>query len=66
VVWLMIVTVLATFNISKARDKTGNEIDVDQEAFTDGITSHPRPFKCSIVRRSEHAEALIRNAVGAM
>lgn len=65
VVWLMIVSVLATFNISKARDdETGNEIDVDPDAYTDGTTSHPLPFKCSIVRRSEKAESLIRNAAG--
>ncbi|KIL54000.1 hypothetical protein M378DRAFT_93279, partial [Amanita muscaria Koide BX008] len=37
VVWLMIVSVLATFNISKARDEeTGNEIGVDPDAYTDG------------------------------
>lgn len=62
VVWLMIVTVLATFNISKARDGTGNEIDIDPDAYTDGVTSHPLPFKCSIIRRSEQAESLIRKA----
>ncbi|KIL66906.1 hypothetical protein M378DRAFT_160454 [Amanita muscaria Koide BX008] len=39
VVWLMMVNVLATFNISKARDdETGNEIDVDADACTDGIS----------------------------
>lgn len=66
VVWLMMVNVLATCNISKARDdETGNEIYVDPDACTDGISSHPLPFKCSIVRRSEQAEALVRNALGA-
>ncbi|KAM6490004.1 Cytochrome P450 [Amanita muscaria] len=62
VVWLMIVAVLATFNISKAHDDTGNEIDIDPDAYTDGAISHPLPFKCSIIRRSEQAESLIQNA----
>ncbi|KAM6490936.1 hypothetical protein JOM56_013640 [Amanita muscaria] len=67
VVWLMMVSVLATFDISKARDEeTGNEIDVDPDAYTDSISrcSRPLPFKCSAVRRSEQAESLIRNAAG--
>ncbi|KIL66911.1 hypothetical protein M378DRAFT_355031 [Amanita muscaria Koide BX008] len=39
VVWLMIVSVLATFNVSKAHDdETGNEIEIDPDAYTDGVT----------------------------
>lgn len=63
-VWLVIVSVLATFNISKARDDNGNEIEVDANAYTDGMTSHPLPFKCSIVPRSSQAKTQIRT-VGA-
>ncbi|KAM6489427.1 Cytochrome P450, partial [Amanita muscaria] len=40
VVWLVIASVLAMFNISKARDENGNEIKVnaDVDAFTDAVT----------------------------
>ncbi|KAM6496682.1 Cytochrome P450 [Amanita muscaria] len=58
-VWLMIVSILATFKISKAKDENGNEIDVDPYACTDGATNEPLPFKCSMVPRSPQAESLI-------
>jgi hypothetical protein len=35
--WLIIVSVLATFNISKAKDKAGNEIDIDPDATIDSL-----------------------------
>ncbi|KIL66931.1 hypothetical protein M378DRAFT_160486 [Amanita muscaria Koide BX008] len=65
VVWLMIVSVLATFKISKARDENGDEIDVDANAYGDGVTSHPLPFKCSIVPRTPESESLVHNAAAA-
>ncbi|KIL71197.1 hypothetical protein M378DRAFT_154689 [Amanita muscaria Koide BX008] len=61
-VWLMIASVLATFDISKARDEHGNEIDVDDQAFTDTLAMHPLPFKCSITPRSQQAKSLVREA----
>ncbi|KIL66927.1 hypothetical protein M378DRAFT_23224 [Amanita muscaria Koide BX008] len=63
VMWLMMASVLAMFNISKAKDEDGNVIEVDAsaESFTDAIGSRPLPFKCSITPRS-HAESLIRDA----
>ncbi|KIL71227.1 hypothetical protein M378DRAFT_154728 [Amanita muscaria Koide BX008] len=61
-VWLMVALVLATFNISKARDEHGNEIDVDDQAFTDTLAMHPLPFKCSITPRSQQTESLVREA----
>ncbi|KIL71225.1 hypothetical protein M378DRAFT_114304 [Amanita muscaria Koide BX008] len=60
--WLMMASVLTTFNISKARDEHGNEIDVDDQAFTDTLAMHPLPFKCSITSRSQQAESLVREA----
>ncbi|KAM6498917.1 Cytochrome P450 [Amanita muscaria] len=60
--WLMMASVLATFNVSKARDEHGNEIDVDDQAFTDTLAMHPLPFKCSITSRSQQAESLVREA----
>ncbi|KAM6498922.1 Cytochrome P450 [Amanita muscaria] len=61
-VWLMIASVLATFNVFKAKDEHGNEIDVDDQAFTDSLAMHPLPFKCSITPRSHQAESLVREA----
>lgn len=68
VLWLMITSVLATFNISKAKDEEGNVIDVDAgtNRFTDAVTSRPLPFKCSITPRSQQAESLIRHAADAV
>ena len=34
--WLFIATLLATFDISKAKDELGNEIDID-DGYTDGM-----------------------------
>jgi len=63
VVWLMIASVLAMFNISKAKDENGNDINVsaDNDAFTDAVTPQPKPFKCSIVPRSPLAKTIVEN-----
>ncbi|KDQ17553.1 hypothetical protein BOTBODRAFT_155572 [Botryobasidium botryosum FD-172 SS1] len=60
--YLNIVSVLATFNISKALDEHGREIEPD---LTDegGIINHPLPFKCRITPRSTAAANLILTAV---
>ena len=34
--WLMVASVLSVFNISKARDEKGMEIDIDPDAFGTG------------------------------
>ncbi|KAF8895100.1 cytochrome P450 [Infundibulicybe gibba] len=43
--------VLATLNITKAKDPQGNDIEIDGK-YTDGVISHPQPFPCSITPRS--------------
>ncbi|KAF7346382.1 O-methylsterigmatocystin oxidoreductase [Mycena sanguinolenta] len=58
-VWATIVSVLSTFNIAKARDATGKEIDIDP-SYSDGMISHPEPFICSITPRSEAANSLVQ------
>ncbi|KAJ6466262.1 cytochrome P450 [Mycena sanguinolenta] len=65
-VWAGIVSVLSTFNIAKANDATGKEIDIDPK-YSDGlsrciftINSHPEPFACSITPRSEIAKTLLQ------
>ncbi|KIL66889.1 hypothetical protein M378DRAFT_354487 [Amanita muscaria Koide BX008] len=62
-VWLMVACTLATFDIAKAKDDNGNEIDIDANAFVDSIITGPLPFRCSIVPRSQQAETNIRAAV---
>ncbi|TDL26569.1 cytochrome P450 [Rickenella mellea] len=59
-IFLGIAMSLAAFNIIKARDEHGVEIKPGCE-FTSGIISHPKPFRCNIVPRSEKAAALVRS-----
>lgn len=49
--FLVISNIIATFNISKALDGTGREIE-PQVAFTTAVTSHVKPFPCRITVRS--------------
>ncbi|KAJ6621897.1 cytochrome P450 [Mycena sp. CBHHK59/15] len=57
-VWAAVVSVLSTFNIATAKDATGKDIDIDP-AYSDGLVSHPLPFKCSITPRSDVAKKLV-------
>ncbi|KAL4062922.1 cytochrome P450 [Scleroderma yunnanense] len=57
-VWALIVSILATLRIEKAKDDMGNEIEFIPE-FTGGLSSHPKPFPCSFKSRSKNAEQLI-------
>ena len=38
--WLVVASVLSVFNISKARDENGVEIDIDPDAFSTGLSRH--------------------------
>ncbi|KAF7364916.1 O-methylsterigmatocystin oxidoreductase [Mycena venus] len=59
-VWAAMVSILATFNIAKAKDSAGNEIDIDLDNYSDGLVSHPLPFACSITPRSDAAKSLVQ------
>ncbi|KAF8964339.1 cytochrome P450 [Flammula alnicola] len=61
-IWLLIVSVLATFDIRKKKDSSGNEIPLNGK-YADGIISQPLPFECSITPRSSSTANLIRDAV---
>ncbi|KAF7357518.1 O-methylsterigmatocystin oxidoreductase [Mycena sanguinolenta] len=63
-IWATIVSVLSTFNITKAKDATGKEINIDPK-YSDGLLSHPEPFACSITPRSEKAKNLVQAAADA-
>ncbi|KAJ6550445.1 cytochrome P450 [Mycena vulgaris] len=62
-VWATIISVLAAFDIAKAKDAAGNEIDIDPDNYGGGLVSHPEPFACSITPRSEVAKILVQAAV---
>ncbi|TFY82533.1 hypothetical protein EWM64_g1478 [Hericium alpestre] len=50
---------LSVFNISKAVE---NGVTITPAVdYTDGTISHPKPFKCSVKPRSEHAVAIIKS-----
>ncbi|KAF8513276.1 cytochrome P450, partial [Gautieria morchelliformis] len=57
-VFIAVVSILKVFDITPARDSTGEEIPV-RKAFTSGPFSYPEPFICSIRPRSGASEALI-------
>ncbi|KAF7374545.1 O-methylsterigmatocystin oxidoreductase [Mycena sanguinolenta] len=58
--WVTFVSVLATFNIAKATDDTENVIEIDPDSYSDGSISHPQPFACSIIPRSERSTSLVQ------
>lgn len=78
-VWIVVASLLATYNISKPVDAKGQVVEPEVEytsiliryadlwlesillgRLTDGNTlSHPKPFKCRIIPRSENAKLLI-------
>ncbi|EGN96539.1 hypothetical protein SERLA73DRAFT_184621 [Serpula lacrymans var. lacrymans S7.3] len=44
-VWAAIASILAVFNVTKAKDEHGDDIEVIPQ-WTNGITVHPLPFPC--------------------
>ncbi|KIJ60832.1 hypothetical protein HYDPIDRAFT_97943 [Hydnomerulius pinastri MD-312] len=57
--WAAIVSILAAFDIRKAKDEKGNDIEI-APIFTPGATSRPVPFPCKITPRSAETEHLVR------
>ncbi|PPQ64455.1 hypothetical protein CVT24_008465 [Panaeolus cyanescens] len=57
-VWTTAMSILATYKISKALDKQGNEIEPKVE-FVPLITVQPAPFDCTITPRHEGVRDLL-------
>ncbi|KAJ7080834.1 cytochrome P450 [Mycena belliarum] len=57
-VWITAVSILASFDITKAIGEDGQTIEPTYEYFP-GLVSMPLPFKCSIKPRSQRAMELI-------
>ncbi|KJA29523.1 hypothetical protein HYPSUDRAFT_524598 [Hypholoma sublateritium FD-334 SS-4] len=53
VVWFMMASTLSCFNIGKAKDEFGNEIELNGEYRTEGLITVKEEFKCSILPRSQ-------------
>ncbi|KAF9477799.1 cytochrome P450 [Pholiota conissans] len=57
--WLIIVSVLASFDIGNAKDANGKDIEIDHEYVNLGLTSRKKQFKCSFRPRSSTAQLLM-------
>ncbi|KDQ57128.1 hypothetical protein JAAARDRAFT_194302 [Jaapia argillacea MUCL 33604] len=59
-IWIAIVSIMAVFDVTKAKDDNGSDIHVTAD-YSIGSISHPLPFKCHIQPRSEVAPRLIQD-----
>ncbi|KAJ3489887.1 hypothetical protein NLI96_g1814 [Meripilus lineatus] len=57
-VWIFVATFIAAFEIVPLQDEKGNNI-IPKPEFLNGITSRPKPFKCTIRPRSPKTKALV-------
>jgi len=65
VMFTAVASLLAVFNITKAKDSDGNEI-VPKEEYSNRAIIAPFPFPCVVTTRSKAAEQLVDNAVSAL
>ncbi|KAI0348408.1 cytochrome P450 [Trametopsis cervina] len=64
-IWITVASVLAVFNLTKAKDAEGNEITPSGE-YNIEFLSYPLPFKCDIEPRSAEHKAIVEVARGKM
>jgi cytochrome P450 len=57
-VWLSCALALSSLSIRPIKDSDGNPV-LPEPVMMSGTISHPKPFKCDITPRSEHARSLI-------
>ncbi|KAJ7486840.1 cytochrome P450 [Mycena latifolia] len=60
--WIAIVSILATCNISNALDEHGNVI-VPEASMSDGVDSYPNDLRCVIKPRCKEVEALLEESI---
>ncbi|PCH38732.1 cytochrome P450 [Wolfiporia cocos MD-104 SS10] len=60
-VWLVVTSVLATFDICTVRDQAGKEL-IPEVTVLPGLISHPEHFVCDIRPRSKDAAEVVRRA----
>ncbi|KAH9003795.1 cytochrome P450 [Lactarius hatsudake] len=61
--WILVVSVLATFNVRKKIDLNGNEIAVEG-VYNNARISHPAPFEYAITPRHPSAARLVQETQG--
>ncbi|KAF8705610.1 cytochrome P450, partial [Rhizoctonia solani] len=62
-IYITIVSILAAYNITKAKDENGEEITPSTEGVAESVVYHPKPFKCVFTPRSDkHRELIINEA----
>ncbi|CAE6444281.1 unnamed protein product [Rhizoctonia solani] len=57
--FIAVASMLAVFNIEKARDEHGNEIIPTTRAKESSLVYHPAPFKCDVKPRSAQHSSLV-------
>ncbi|TBU39014.1 cytochrome P450 [Dichomitus squalens] len=57
-VWLAAASIIATMDLSFAKDDFGRDI-IPDAAFVSGFVSHPKEFKCAFRPRSDRTQSLI-------
>ncbi|KAF8161644.1 cytochrome P450 [Crassisporium funariophilum] len=60
--WIIIASVLASFNIMQKKDERGKEIKVNDEYWDFGLLRHKKEFECSFTPRSETSRKLVEDA----
>ncbi|EED79205.1 predicted protein [Postia placenta Mad-698-R] len=62
--WIVMASMVATLDISKARDAAGRAVE-PEVVFDNAVFRTPRPFRCDIRPRSEQALRVVRQAADA-
>ncbi|PPR08006.1 hypothetical protein CVT24_003757 [Panaeolus cyanescens] len=62
--WFTIASILACFNLHKAKDQDGNDIPIDNDFAEDGFLTHKAPFRFAVTPRSDAWRALVEELRG--
>jgi cytochrome P450 len=63
--WKLVASLLWAFSIEQVVDEEGRVCELDPDAYTEGLTYEPLPFRVKMVVRSErHAEVVRRGFEG--
>ena len=57
--YIVIARCLWAFDFAYAKDAQGQDIPIDENAYTNGFSTHPLPFKCSITPRGEWVKSVV-------
>ncbi|THG92868.1 hypothetical protein EW145_g8555, partial [Phellinidium pouzarii] len=60
--FISVASILAAFDIDRARDESGAQI-VPSGEYVEDFVRHPKPFKCKITPRSDKIVSTIKQVV---